>query len=162
MIKGHFGGDSGLKLEKNYDMIICSSLLHEVEDPQSLVYSISKICQEDTIVHINVPNADSVHRLLALEAGILSDNHGFSERNILLQQHNVFDLPALRSLVADAGMKIIDEGSYFIKFFSHEQMIQLIDKEIISENILDGSYGLEKYMPGLGSEIFVDCKISAE
>ena len=160
LINDYFDEDIGVG--KDYDMIICSGLLHEVERPFEFLRSIRNICREDTVVHINVPNAYSVHRLLALEMGLLSDVHGFSERNITYQQNSVFDLTSLKAILTDAEMEIIEEGSYFVKFFSHEQMLRLIDKQIISEDILDGLYNLEKYMPGLGSEIFVDCKIKKD
>ena len=40
-----------------FEYIICSSLLHEVEDKSQLLNAIKKLCSTDTIIHINVPNA---------------------------------------------------------------------------------------------------------
>lgn len=145
-------------LNKKFDMILCSGLLHEVESPNNLLSAISKVCNENTIVHINVPNANSLHRLLALESGIISNVKEKSKRNEMLQQHNVFDLDTLSQLVENNGMHIIESGSYFVKPFTHKQMYAMLEQEIIEENVLDGFYNLEKYMPGLGSEIYVNCK----
>lgn len=147
------------ELEKEYDMIICSSLLHEVENPDKLLSAINEVCNKDTIVHINVPNANSMHRLLAYESGIIDDTHKMSQRNKILQQHNIFDLEGLTELVKKNGFNILNQGSYFVKPFTHEQMYNMLNSGVINEKILDGFYNIERYMPGLGSEIYVNCRI---
>lgn len=146
-------------LETTYDMIICSSLLHEVPDPDAFISAIKKNCNRNTVVHINVPNARSFHRLLAKEMGLIQDEHDMSERNILYQQREVFDIEKLRWLLETAGFKILQSGSYFIKPFSHSQMYEMIDKGIINESVLDGLYKMEKYMPDIGSEIYANAKL---
>lgn len=158
-IRGYFE-NLATEIEKKWDMIICSSLLHEVEEPDILLESIRRTCGENTIVHINVPNADSMHRLLAKESGMIEDVHERSERNILYQQKNVFDIKELKKIIKKHDMCIIDEGSYFIKPFSHEQMYKIVSMGIIEEAILEGLYNMEKFMPGMGSELFVNCKVN--
>ena len=140
-----------------FDFIICSCLLHEVEDPNIMIQDIKSICNESTIVHINVPNAKSIHRLVALEMGLIDDVHDFSERNITLQQHVVFDLQSLTEIAERNELDIIDSGSYFIKPFSSAQMYELIDNDIIDVKVLDGLFGLGKYLPLYGSEIYINC-----
>ncbi len=51
---------------------------------------------------------------------------------------------------------MLDEGSYFVKPFTHNQMHKMIKKDIIDENVLDGLYKIAKYFPDNGSEIFVN------
>lgn len=145
--------------DHRFEFVLCSGLLHEVEEPVSFLKEIVSICCENTIVHINVPNANSVHRLLALEMGIIKDIHEMSENNKILQQHSVFDMASLCNMVESVGLKIVDYGSLFIKPFTHRQMYQMIEQKILTEKILDGLYRLTKYMPELGSEIWVNCKI---
>lgn len=149
------------KCSEKYDMIICSSLLHEVENPEKLLKQISATCTKDTIVHINVPNAMSVHRLLARECGLIQDVTDMSEKNQKMQQYSVFTMESLIKLVEknEVGFSVLDKGSYFIKPFTHAQMSKLMEHHIIDETILDGFYGLAKYMPDLGSEIFINCKL---
>ena len=152
-------GDGENNLEKTYNMIICSGLLHEVPDSKEFVSAIKMNCNTDTIVHINVPNARSFHRLLAKEMGLIQDEHDMSERNILYQQHEVFDIEKLRCLLEEAGFKILQSGSYFIKPFTHAQMYEMMDKGIIDKKLLDGLYKMEKYMPDMGSEIYVNIRL---
>lgn len=157
-IRGFFE-EIASNLSKEYDLIICSSLLHEVENPGSFVESIASICDSTTIVHINVPNANSLHRLLGKEMGILRDVHDMSKNNIEFQQNNVFDKYSLEKVVNENGLKIFEFGSYFIKPFSHKQMYEMLQKKIIDEKALDGLYELGKRMPEYGSEIYINCKI---
>ena len=139
------------------DMIICSGLLHEVSEPRSLLSAIRRICKEETVVHIEVPNANSMHRLLGVEMSLIEDIYSKSENNIRLQQNTNFDMDQLKKIVEESGMKIIEEGSLFIKPFSHKQMGEMCKCGIIDEYVLDGLYNLTKYMPQFGSEIFVNC-----
>lgn len=156
-IKGLFE-DVADKLDDCYDMIICSGLLHEVEEPIKLLCSIESVCNDNTVVHINVPNADSMHRLLALESGIITNTHDMSEQNKTFQQNNVFDLESLKQLVEKSQLNVIEQGSYFVKPFTHAQMYEMIKQDIINEDILEGLYNIGRYMPHLGSEIYVNCK----
>lgn len=147
------------EISDDYDMILCSGLLNEVEDPNGLLRAIVRVCNKNTLVHINVPNANSMHRLLAKEMGILQSVYDFSQNNIDLQQHYVFDCKELRKITKSNGFEIMEEGSYFIKPFAHNQMFQMMEKEIISEAVLEGLYKFVKYMPEFGSEIYVNCKL---
>lgn len=147
-------------LKSEYDMIICSGLLHEVEEPKKLLKCIRSVCNEQTIIHINVPNAYSIHRLWAYESGMISDIHDLSNSNHLFQQSSVFDLKSLTELVTGAGFNIMSQGAFFCKPFTHNQMQKLIETGIVTEQMLDGLDKLVKYMPEYGSEIYINAKAS--
>ena len=147
---------SSLIHDKDYDFILCSSLLHEIEKPDELLKEIYKVSNEKTIVHINVPNADSFHRILARKMGIINSNNEISNRNIILQQYRVFNMESLYELVRKNKFEIIEQGSYFLKPFTHEQMNLLMEKGIIDHKVLDGLYQMGKEV--YGSEIFVNAK----
>ena len=140
------------------DYIIIGSLLHEVEKPEKLLRSIYEICSDNTVVHINVPNANSIHRLLAKEMGIIKDVHELSELQIEMQRHNVFDLTQLCELVELWGFQVIDKGAYFPKLFSARQMKKILDAGIVDETIFDGLNKMIRYLPEFGSEIYVQVK----
>lgn len=147
------------QITTHVDFVICSSLLHEVENPYEFISHIRKISDENTLVHVNVPNARSLHRLLAVSSGITNDVHDKSANNIMLQQHAVFDLVSLQELVESVGgVEILEQGSFFVKPFTHAQMKKCLDGGIIDQRILDGLYHVTEYVPELGSEIFIDFK----
>lgn len=143
-------------------LIILSGLLHEVEDPSVMLKAIEEISNPNTIVHINVPNANSFHRLLALESGMINNTTEFSHNNKIFQQHSIFTMDTLISCIKNSlnyDIEILDSGSYWIKPFTHKQMLMMMNENIIDENILDGFEKMIKYMPELGSEIFVNFRI---
>ena len=143
--------------EHTYDFVVLSGLLHEVENPIGLLEAVKKVCLPQTIVHVNVPNALSMHRILAYEAGLIESVEAMSDRNIALQQNNIFDLESLKALIRQTGnVEICEEGSFFVKPFSHKQMEACMEYEIIDEKILDAFYRMIKYMPRYGSEIYVN------
>ncbi len=89
---------------------------------------------------------------------MISDIHDLSNSNHLLQQSNVFDLDSLTDITKEAGFSIIDQGTFFCKPFTHNQMQKLIETGIITEQMLDGLDKLVKYMPEYGSEIYINAK----
>ena len=145
--------------DKKFDFILCSSLLHELEQPEELLKGILEISDINTIIHFNVPNADSLHRLVAVNMGLILDKHELSDKNILYQQNMVYDLNMLISCLKKSGFTILDKGSYFVKPFSHDQMYQMLKENIINDEVMDGLYKLANDIPEYGSEIFVNCKV---
>lgn len=140
------------------DVVIISGLLHEVERPEMILEATHKICYEHTIVHVNVPNANSMHRLLAFKAGIIKDLKEKSALQTLLQQPHTFDILDLKTMASDAGFEVIEEGSYFVKPFTHAQMEVLRTHEKFGEKVIEGLEALISYLPEYGAEIFVNLK----
>lgn len=154
----YFSSSDKLK-EIEADFVICSSLLHELEQPVEFLKSVAYICKANTVVHINVPNAYSLHRMIAKEIGMIEDLHDMSERNKLYQQHSVYDLETLKVVTELAGFVVIEEGTYFVKPFTHGQMYNMISNKIINEEVLDGLYQIGKFFPKNGSEIFLNLNV---
>ncbi len=140
---------------ERFDCILLSGLLHEVVDVQALLGAVATVCGAHTQVHVNVPNARSLHRLLAFEMGLIQQLHTLSEQQRALQQHRTFDIEQLASLCESHGFEVFERGSYFVKPFTHRQMSDIQATGLLDERMLQGLYGLEKHLPGLGSEIFV-------
>jgi hypothetical protein len=142
----------------NLDFIVLSSVLPDVKEPLALLETLDAICTPDTVLHINVPNAYSVHRILAQEMGLITDVFEFSQANKDMQQFVVYSMETLKACLARSCFSVIEEGSYFIKPFTHKQMEQCLASGIMTEEMLAGFSRLESYMPGLGAEIYINCK----
>ena len=119
------------------------------------------MCSPATRVHVNVPNARSLHRLLALEMGLIEDVHQLSYNQLCLQQPRTFDIDSLSALCTKNGFEVTEQGSYFIKPYTHRQMAQLQDIGLLDERMLDGLYSLARHLPDMGSEIFVHLRRAA-
>lgn len=146
-----------LKL-RSYDMIIVSSLLHEVKAPDLLLRSVGELCAKQTVVHVNVPNAHSLHRLLAMEAGIIPDIFAKSEQQVTMQQSSVFSMDSIKELAEKCGFTVIEQGTYFPKLFTHGQLQAMLDQEILGEQVIEGMYGMEKYLPAYGAELYINIR----
>jgi 2-polyprenyl-3-methyl-5-hydroxy-6-metoxy-1,4-benzoquinol methylase len=146
-------------LQQTYDFILVSSLLHELESPGIFLETLKSVCSANTILHVNAPNAFSIHRILASEIGLIADVFQKSEAQKKLQQFSTFSIDSLKELLETKQFEIIKSGSYFIKPFTHGQMNDMLNSNIIDDKVLDGLYDLTKYIPEYGSEIFVDCQM---
>jgi 2-polyprenyl-3-methyl-5-hydroxy-6-metoxy-1,4-benzoquinol methylase len=141
---------------EHFDFIIVSSLLHEIQDLDLFLDKLYKIAQKNTIIHINVPNSESLHRLLAFESGIITQTNQLSDFNKRFQQNRVLSLKELITLVTQKNFKVLDSGSYSFKPFTHSQMSNIINSNSVDINIINNLYKLDKYLNGYGSEIFVN------
>jgi hypothetical protein len=144
---------------RRFDAILLSGLLHEVHDCELLMGIVACICDTTTAVHVNVPNAKSLHRLIALEMDLISSVYERSDTQIALQQNHTFDIDSLIALCEGKGFLVVESGSYLIKPFTHKQMAYLLDIGFIQPDFIEGLFGLEKHLPGFGSEIYVNLKI---
>lgn len=139
-----------------FDFIIVSCLLHELANPKEFLSVINQIVSKRTLVHINVPNAKSFHRLLAVEMGIIKNEFQKSERNIKFQQNTVFEMDSLLNLLEEGGFEVVESGSFSFKPFTHDQMEKMVQSGLLTEKMLEGFYRMEKYLPNLGSEIYAN------
>jgi len=143
-----------------FDMIVVSGLLHEVEDPQTLLSRVRLLCAPHTTVHINVPNARSLHRLWAVAMGIIQSPTQLSDNQLSLQQRATYDIHSLIADVNQAGFEVIEHGSLFVKPFTHAQMQHLINSGFMTRELLDGLDKLTNDLPELGSELWCNLKLA--
>ncbi|WP_409332461.1 class I SAM-dependent methyltransferase [Trujillonella humicola] len=141
-----------------FDMVVVSGLLHEVPDPDRLLRTVRRTCRPGGVVHVNVPSAGSLHRLLAVAMGLIPAADARSDNQRLLQQRTVYDVATLERELAEAGLRVVARGSILVKPFSHAQMQQLVDSGFLTGELLDGLDRLTGLLPDLGSEIWVDAE----
>jgi hypothetical protein len=142
--------------KQSFDMIVLSSLLHEIEDCKEILNAVHEVADEHTLIHINVPNANSFHRLLAIEMGLVNSRFDKSEMQLRMQQSHIFDLNTLTLLVESTGFIVKDKGTFFVKPFTHKQMEVIEKTPLFPANLFDGLYGMSKYLPEYGSEIYLN------
>lgn len=138
------------------DFVVVSSLLHEVSDPGALLAALRAASGPGTVVHLNVPNMRSFHRLLALEMGVIDDLFEPSALERRFQRRTRYDAAALRGAVEAAGFRVLREGSYFVKPFTHAQMTALRDAGVLDARMLRGLGRMVRHLPGMGCEIYVE------
>jgi 2-polyprenyl-3-methyl-5-hydroxy-6-metoxy-1,4-benzoquinol methylase len=148
-----------LEARRPFDFIIVSSVLHEVVEPDKFLQAIVALCGPETVVHIDVPNVRSLHRLLAQEMGLIADIFEPSETEKKFQRTTRFDADRFHRTLEGAGFEVVRSGTYFIKPFSHGQMEAVIDKGIVSRELLEGLEKLVDHLPEFGAEMFADVRL---
>jgi len=140
------------------DVVLCSSLLHEVDDERAVLEAMAQVLSASGRLHVNVPNATSLHRRLARAMGLIGDEHELTARNRALDQRRLYDLSSLVGLVRSAGFTIEASGGYFLKPFTHAQMETL---EFLSDEMLAGLDVLGRELPDLAAEIYVNARVGS-
>jgi hypothetical protein len=138
------------------DFIAVSSLLHEVRDVHGLLAALRTIATPRTVLHFNVPNVRSFHRLLAAEMGLIQDVFEPSPMERRFQRQRRFDARTLADLLEAEGFRVCRAGSYFIKPFTHAQMQAMLEGGIIDDRVVRGLQAMSRHFPDLGCEIFAD------
>lgn len=138
-----------------FDLILISSLLHELSNPEHLLLNMRSWCTSQTRMILNVPNALSFHRLLAVEMGLIASAYTPSAANIQFQQHRIFDQNSFQELAKSCGFRILSSETAFIKPFTHRQMQDLLDLKILNADLLNGLMQVSPVMPENGAEIFM-------
>jgi 2-polyprenyl-3-methyl-5-hydroxy-6-metoxy-1,4-benzoquinol methylase len=143
----------------DFDMIVLSCVLHEVPKPSEMLEAIRGYCSAGTTLHVNVPNANSLHRLLAVSMGLIPSTIQQSDMQLLMQQRDTpYNANSLRAELSSSGFDVVDEGSLFVKPFTHAQMQSLVDSGFMTRSMLDGFDKLVNWLPDLGSEIWANSR----
>lgn len=145
--------------EPTFDMVVLGCVLHEVDDPQALLAAARRFCVADTVLHVNVPNAHSLHRLLAVAMGLIPAADVMSDTQRTMQQRGIYDMSSLSEELACAGFAVLEHGSLFVKPFTHGQMQELVDRGFLTPALLEGFDRLVEQLPDLGSEIWANARI---
>lgn len=146
----------------SFDMVLLSCLLHEVPDPQALLAAAHRFCAPGGRLHVNVPSARSLHRLLAVAMGLIPDPAATSDTQRRMQQRGIYDAEGLEAELRAAGFVVRESGSLFVKPFTHAQMQHLVDDGFLTPQLLQGLDALAQRLPELGSEIWVDAVPAAD
>lgn len=141
-----------------FDLVVLGCVLHEVPDPQQLLAAARRFCAPGGILHVNVPSARSMHRLLAVAMGLIPDPATTSDTQRRMQQRGIYDAEALEAELRAAGFVVRERGSIFVKPFTHGQMQRLLDDGFLTPQLLDGLDALAGLLPDLGSELWADAE----
>lgn len=144
-------------VKSRFDAIVISAVLQEVPNPAEFLRSVRQLMNETTVAYVNVSNATSLHRILGLKMGILTGQSSVSERAKELGQYRSYSTPNICDLIVSAipDATIVDSGTFFLKPFTHEQMMACLESDIIDESVLEALYTATDLLPDSGSELFV-------
>lgn len=145
-----------VSIEEGFDAAVVSSVLHEVSNPSQVLDVVYDQCSAEAVIHVNVPNPNSFHRILASKLGIVGDVKELSERDEAFNREQHFDKEDLTILVESCGFTVIDYGTYVVKPFTSKQIELLVSSGQLPQNIIEGLEGMTEYLPEMGCEMFLE------
>ncbi len=102
--------------------IYMTFLLEHLKDPVSVLQMVPAHLDQDGMLFVAVPNADSVHRVLAQRAGLLRSTCELSEQDVIVGHRRVYTRDLLREHLHQAGFQIIEEKSMGLKPLTLKQL----------------------------------------
>lgn len=141
-----------LHLAERFDTAWLTHILEHVEDPVRVLRVAREHLAPGGVVIAGVPNASSVHRLVGVEMGILTATTELSEMDHRLGHRRVYTPDLLRQHAREAGLRVVDDGGYFLKPLSNSQM------ETWPDDLVDAFFEVGREMPQHAAEIYVVCE----
>ncbi len=142
------------ELQMHFDIVILSSVIHELEDPNSFLIRLSKALRPKSKVVIVVPNNLSLHRLIGEHEGFAKSGSDLTETERRMQQRVSFSTETLIHFVSGLGYKVVEIFTSFIKPHPHFKMHELMQQGELLEADLDFLYSISSVIQPYGSEIF--------
>jgi SAM-dependent methyltransferase len=105
-----------------YDAVLAMHIAEHVDDPLALFELVRHWLAPGGAIVVVVPNAESLHRRLAVRMGLQSRLDDLSPRDRLVGHQRVYDLAGLRADLAAAGFTTEDEFGYQLKTVPNAMM----------------------------------------
>ena len=135
-----------------FDTIIMSHVLEHIADPVLILKKIYNWLKPGGVLLLSVPNAKSIHRMVAVQMGLLASEYELNQRDLELGHYRVYDTLILKEHINATELKILESGGYFLKPVSNGQIESNWNQEMIN-----GFYKVGKYFQDNCAEIFVVC-----
>lgn len=136
--------------DEKFHTIIMSHVLEHIEHPVELMTKIRNWLVPGGVFIVVVPNAKSIHRIVAVKMGLLESVYVLNERDYALGHYRVYDADNLYQDISAAGFKHTYKGGSFLKPLSNAQI-----EEYWTSEMIEGFYEAGKEFPDNCAEIFM-------
>jgi trans-aconitate methyltransferase len=106
-----------------YSDVIAFNALEHVEDPVGLLRSAGAWLEPGGRIHVAVPNALSLHRLIGVEMGLQPDPVSLTEADRAQGHHRNYTIDALLADLCAAGLHVLHWEGVFLKLLPNRQMV---------------------------------------
>jgi 2-polyprenyl-3-methyl-5-hydroxy-6-metoxy-1,4-benzoquinol methylase len=127
-------------------------VLEHVDDPQEVINKYKGFLSPNGKMYIAVPNANSLHRLIGFEAGLLADVHNLSEYDLQLGHKRYFDMAILSDMIQKSGLRITDKKGILLKPITTSQMKELG----WNGNVINALLNLGEQFPEISNSILIE------
>lgn len=111
--------------DQRWQHIYMTFLLEHLEDPVGVLRTIGRWLEPRGKLTVAVPNADSLHRVLAFRMGLIASTEELSANDRRVGHERVYTRALLTAHLQEAGFRIASEHSIGLKPFTLQQMEHL-------------------------------------
>ena len=111
------------EIAEKYDLVFASHVLEHVDNPDLIMDKMRTWLKPEGIAIIIVPNAQSIHRRLAVNLGLQPELDTLSKRDLLVGHQRVYTLTQLSALCDKKNWRVREVRGFFMKFLSNSQMV---------------------------------------
>jgi SAM-dependent methyltransferase len=137
---------------EKFDVIEMGFVLEHVMDPELVLRRFSRFLAPGGRMMISTPNANSLHRLIGKQAGLLDDLHALSEADVALGHRHYFDADQLAALIEGCGLRVTSRAGLMLKPFTTAQLASLGLDDRIRDAMNEVGYAL----PDICNGIFIE------
>jgi len=135
--------------EKFSDIVFIHGLEH-IDDGIELLKRLKSFLNENGRIHIIVPNALSLHRLLGVEMGFLDYPHSFTEADIKAEHKKVYDVFKLKSEIKLAGLY-----PFYVEGIQLKALTDSFIYEYLGEEYVKAANNINYLLTEYCSEIYI-------
>lgn len=121
--------------------VLACNLVHELPDPVDLLARARALMADDGLLHLSVQNPRSIHRLVAMEMGLIDDPREVSARGHRFATLRMWDADQLMELAWEAGLRTVARHGVMLKPLPNEMMAAL------PGDVLDGFERAARHLP---------------
>ncbi len=119
-----------LQVSGRFEHVLATNVLHELRDPVAFLSGCRELLAPDGMIHLTLQNPRSIHRLCALELGLIDSLNEISERGARWGTKTLWDAAELVELAAEAGLRTVCREGIMLKPLPNAQMAELGELEI--------------------------------
>jgi 2-polyprenyl-3-methyl-5-hydroxy-6-metoxy-1,4-benzoquinol methylase len=120
--------------ESPFDAVLALHVLEHVDHPTALLEMIAGWLPPGGVLVAVTPNAQSLHRQLAVKMGLHEHLDDLSPRDHLVGHQRVYDLHGLRADLNAGGFEVTGEFGYFVKPLANAQMLDWAPEILVGLN----------------------------
>ncbi len=139
---------------EKFDVIVLAHVLEHVKHPVAVLRCAKRWLKRSGVLLVDVPNANSIHRLVGVKMGLLKSITSLNEGDIRIGHRRVYTISALEQDIQTAGLRVKKIGGVFLKPVSNTQI-----EKTWSPEMVEGFYELGQDIPELASEIYAVCTL---
>ena len=141
--------------EQRFNTIIMEHILEHVDRPVELLERVKEWLAPGGKILMGVPNGNSIHRLVAVKMGLLTQPCELNSRDHALGHRRVYTQDTLKADIQASGLNLVEMGGVFFKPLSNKQI-----QDHWSEEMIQGFYELGKDFPENAAELYAVCELS--